>query len=240
MKQPPPGSNYHPPPRQPADYHPRSHSRDSQGPRYPHDIQQGPPPQDRLPPIRVQERRMSIEQPIHGQPPPLSHGKHSGRPSPVTVEPPHFPQANGHSQHIPPSTHRPSIHQGGPYPERTGSHTSSSASRHESRERHQQLRWEEPRKPPADSPQVEISPVRFAGDKMRMRTGSGEDGGSGISVGGPMPPAPGVPRMDREGFKGPPVGSATNSPKVYRRDSMMEVSSVGSPDGDISRGQRMR
>jgi hypothetical protein len=181
-----------PAPRQPADYHPRSHSRDSHGPRYPHDTQQGPPPQDRLPPIRVQERRMSIEQPVHGHPPPPSHGQQPGRLSPVT---PAFPQANGHSQHIAQSTHRPSTHQGGPppltnqYPERAGSH-SSSASRHESRERHQQLRWEEPRRLPADSPQVEISPVRFAGDKPRMRVGTGEDGAYNLAIGGPMPSAP--------------------------------------------------
>jgi hypothetical protein len=48
--------------------------------------------------------------------------------------------------------------------------------------------------------------------------------------------------MERESFNGPPggaVGSVTSSPKVYRRDSMMEVSSVESPDGSISRGQRM-
>jgi hypothetical protein len=248
-KQPPSGPNYHPPPRQPTDYHPRSHSRDSHGPRYSHDIQQGPPPQDRLPPIRVPERRMSAEQPIHGHPPPLSHRQHSGGPSPVTMEPPPFPQANGHSQHVPLSTRRSSIHQGqgGPppltnrYPERTGSHSSSSASRHESRERHQQLRWEEPRRPPADSPQVEMSPVRFAGEKVRMRTG--EDGVYGnSSAGGSMPSTPGMPRAEREAFNGPPgaaVGSGADSPAVYRRDSMMEVSPVASPDGDIARGQRM-
>ena len=239
-KQPPPGPNYHPSPRQPADYHPRSHSRDTHGPRYPHDNQQGPPSQDRLPPIRVQERQMSIEQPIHGHPPPPSHGQH-----PVTTHP-SFSQANGHSQHIPQSTPRSSIHQGGPqpltnpYPERTGSHSSSSASRHESRERHQKLRWEEPRRPPADSPQVEMSPVRFAGDKMRMRAGAGEDGAYGSSTGGSMPLAPGMPRMEREAFDGPPEGSPTGSPAVYRRDSMMEVSPIASPDGDMSRGQRMR
>jgi hypothetical protein len=193
----------------------------------------------------VQERRMSIEQPIHGHPPPQSHGQHSGRPSPVTMEHPSFPQANGHSQNIPQSTRRSSIHQAGPqpltnpYPERTGSHSSSSASRHESREHHQKLRWEEPRRPPADSPQVEISPVRFAGDKTRMRAGASEDGVYSSSAGAPMPPAPGLPRMEREAFNGPPGGSATNSPGMYRRDSMMEVSPVASPDGGMSRGQRM-
>jgi len=88
-----------------------------------------------------------------------------------------------------------------------------------------------------------MSPVRFAGDKMRMRTGTGEDGAYGLPVGGPIPSAPGVPRTEREGFNGPlggAVGSAASSPKVYRRDSMMEVASVGSPEGSISRGQRMR
>lgn len=81
-----------------------------------------------------------------------------------------------------------------------------------------------------------MSSVRFAGDKARVRTGTGEEGGYGLS-------APGLPRMEREGFNGPPggvVGSDASSPKVYRRDSMMEVSSAESPDGSISRGQRMR
>ena len=81
-----------------------------------------------------------------------------------------------------------------------------------------------------------MSQVRFAGDKTRVRTGTGEEGAYGHS-------APGMLRMEREGFNGPPggaVGSDASSPKVYRRDSMMEVSSVGSPDGSISRGQRVR
>jgi hypothetical protein len=80
--------------------------------------------------------------------------------------------------------------------------------------------------------------VQLAGDKMRMR--SGEDGVYGILAGGPMPSASGIPRMEREGFTGPSGGSASNSPGVHRRESMMEVSPVESHDGDISRGQRMR
>lgn len=88
-----------------------------------------------------------------------------------------------------------------------------------------------------------MNPVRFAGDKTRVRTGAVEEGAYGLSVGAPMLSAPGMPRMEREGLNGPLVGAVgadASSPKVYRRDSMMEVSSVGSPDGSISRGQRMR